>query len=201
MTADTLLLFALTYAAAAATPGPATTAVVARVLVEGPRRAPAFGLGLLIGDLMLLLASVALLMAFAATLQPLLRVVQYAGAAYLLRLAWTFWYAPSRALMQAPRQGQGPVLASGLVLALGNPKTMLFYLALLPAVIRLGELRPVDVLGLVAVVLPVFALVFGGYVWLAARVRSFFVSPRAVRGVYRVSAVLMAGAAVAVVLR
>lgn len=204
MTPDTLLLFAATYGIAAATPGPATTAVVARVLVGGPRQAPTFGFGILVGDLLLLLASIVCLMTLAVSLQPVLQVVQYVGAAYLLYIAWRFWTAPAAPQADAPAppaQGRGSVWASGLALALANPKAILFYLALLPAVIQVADLRGTDVATLLAVMVPIFVVVFGAYVVLAARLRPLLTSPRAVRRVHRVSALLMAAMAVLIALR
>ena len=101
---------------------------------------------------------------------------------------------------QAPARG-GSVWASGLALALANPKAILFYLALLPAVIQVADLRGTDVAALLAVMVPVFVLVFGAYVVLAARLRPLLASPRAVRGVHRASALLMAGMAALIALR
>lgn len=205
MTPDTLFLFAATYGIAAATPGPATTAVVARVLVGGPRQAPTFGFGILVGDLLLLLASIVCLMTLAVSLQPVLQAVQYVGAAYLLYIAWRFWTAPAAPQTDAssapPAQRSGSVWASGLALALANPKAILFYLALLPAVIQVADLRGTDVAALLAVMVPIFIAVFGAYVLLAARLRRLFASPRAVRRVHRVSALLMAVMAVLIALR
>lgn len=202
MSPDTLFLFAATYGVAAATPGPATTAVVARVLVDGPRQAPTFGLGILVGDVLLLLASILCLMTLATSVQPVLQAVQYVGAAYLLYVAWRFWMAPAQgAAAPTPSPRNGSAWASGLALALANPKAMLFYLALLPAVIRVADLRGGDVAALLAVMVPIFVLVFGAYVLLAARLRRVFASPRAIRRVHRTSAVLMALMAVLIAAR
>ena len=144
------------------------------------------------GDLLLLLASIVCLMTLAVSLQPVLQAVQYLGAAYLLYIAWRFWTASGEAATpQAPAPGRhGSVWASGLALALANPKAILFYLALLPAVISVADLRGSDVAVLLAVMVPIFVVVFGAYVVLAARLRPLLTSPRAVRRVHRASAVL-----------
>ena len=52
-----------------------------------------------------------------------------------------------------------------------------------------------------AVMVPIFVVVFGAYVVLAARLRPLLTSPRAVRRVHRASAVLMAAMAVLIALR
>ena len=90
------------------------------------------------------------------------------------------------------------LFAAGLSLTLGNPKTMVFYLALLPNLIDLAAVTPLAYAELVAVTLAVCTLVDGGYVLLAARARRLFSSPRALRFVNRGAGALMAGAAVAV---
>ena len=62
---------------------------------------------------------------------------------------------------------------------MGNPKVMVFYLALLPALIDTARVTVVGYAELVAVTLGVLAIVFTGYVVLASRARRLFTSPRA----------------------
>ncbi len=52
---------------------------------------------------------------------------------------------------------------------MGNPKVMVFYLALLPALIDTARVTVVGYAELVAVTLGVLAIVFTGYVVLASR--------------------------------
>jgi threonine/homoserine/homoserine lactone efflux protein len=85
-----------------------------------------------------------------------------------------------------------------LSLTLGNPKTMVFYLALLPNLI---DLAAIDLVGYAELVLVTLSVLTGGYVLLAQRVRRFFTHGRAVRVVNRGAAALMAGAAAAVATR
>ena len=84
---------------------------------------------------------------------------------------------------------------------LANPKTAIFFLALLPTVVRLEELTVfgfLEIVGAISVGLP---LVLGGYVFLAARARRMFKSERAVRTINRSTGAAMACAAVAVATR
>jgi threonine/homoserine/homoserine lactone efflux protein len=85
--------------------------------------------------------------------------------------------------------------AAGLALSIGNPKVMLFYLALRPTILDLARVTVLGYVELVAVTLAVLSIVLGGYIALAARARLFFTSPRAMNAVNRGSAGLMAGAA------
>ena len=198
----TLTAFAVVFAFAAASPGPAVAAVLARVIAKGSSGMVFFVLGLMLGDLIWLSAAVFGLAALAALFQPLFLVLKYLGAAYLLFLAWKLWHAPAIAASAEPVRGQGVRLfGGGLLLAMGNPKTMLFYLALLPTLIDLPSLNTVGFAELAAVVAVVFVAVFTAYVVLAVQARRVFTSPRAIRLVNRTSGVAMAGAAAAVAVR
>ena len=74
---------------------------------------------------------------------------------------------------------------AGLAVTMGNPKVMVFYLALLPSLIDLQAVTLVGWLELSLVTLSVLAVVFGSYVLLAARTCTLFTSPRAIRMVNR----------------
>ena len=86
------------YLLAVATPGPAVAAVLARSLTHGMRGAPAFIAGFLIGDLIWFAGASAGLAALAQSAQTVFLVVRYAGAVYLLYLAYRLWTAPARPL-------------------------------------------------------------------------------------------------------
>ena len=99
-------------------------------------------------------------------------------------------------------RGQGRQLfGAALLLSLGNPKIMLFYLALMPTVIDLTRLTVTDMIELAAIVALVVSVVLAAYVVLAAHARRMFTSPRAVRTVNRTAGLAMAGAAAAIVVR
>jgi threonine/homoserine/homoserine lactone efflux protein len=161
-----------------------------------------FVLGLMLGDILWLSAAVFGLAALAALVQPLFLVLKYLGAAYLLFLAWKLWSTPAIAAAAEPVRGQGVRLfAGGLLLTMGNPKTMLFYLALLPALIDLPNLTATGFLEIAATVVVIFVIIFAGYVVLAVQARRMFTSPRAIRIVNRTSGAAMAGAAAVVAVR
>lgn len=131
--------------------------------------------------------------------------VKYCGAAYLLFLAWRLWSAPavigSGAGEGPDARGQIKLFLAGLAVTLGNPKVIVFYLALLPSLIDLGRVSIAGWAVLSAVTLGVLAMVFGGYVLMAARARRLLTSPSRVRLINRTSAGIMAGAAAAIAAR
>jgi threonine/homoserine/homoserine lactone efflux protein len=88
-----------------------------------------------------------------------------------------------------------------LALTLGNPKTMLFFLALLPLVVPLEALRPADYLEIVAAITVILPLVLGAYALAATRARQFFRRPKSVRLMNRCAGIAMAGAAIVIATR
>lgn len=195
------LLFAAVLAAAVATPGPSTTALVARVLGQGAADGWRLCLGLLLGELFwlagALLGAGVLLAQFAA----LFTAIRYLGALYLLYLAWGLWRSAARAAAVAADSRRSRPLLSGLALALGNPKTMLFYLALLPGIVSLDALTVTDALLLAAIAALVAGTVLLAHVLLAQRLRRHFDSRASLQRIHRGSALLMAGAAGGIALR
>lgn len=204
MTIESLVVFAVALFVAAASPGPGIAAIVARVLGRGTAGALAFTVGIAMGDVVWLTVAVTGLAALANTFHGVFTVVKYVGAAYLLFIAWKLWTAPALAhelRAQMPAEPPLKLFLAGLSVTMGNPKVMVFYLALLPSIIDMQAMDGLGYVELVAVTALVLAAVFGGYVLLAARARRLFTSASAIRVVNRTSGAVMAGAAAAIVAR
>ena len=139
----------------------------------------------------------------AATFSTAFLVLKYCGAAYLLWLAWKMWRAPVNGPeMALPERGSAIALfASGMAITLGNPKIMAFYLALLPAIIKLDSVGVLGWLELTATMLAVLITIDLSWVAAASAARRFLRSPRAVRLVNRLGATAMGGAAVVIAAR
>ncbi|WP_243369374.1 LysE family translocator [Microvirga solisilvae] len=199
-----LILFSSALFIAAASPGPGIAAIVARVLGRGPKGAIPFSIGIAFGDVVWLTFAVLGLAALAQTFHGVFLVVKYAGAAYLLYIAYKLWTTPVEARdVAAEEKTEHPLklLLGGLALTLGNPKTIVFYLALLPTFLDLTKITMLGYLELAVATLAVLAVVFGGYIVLAARARRLFTSPKAIRILNRTTGTVMAGAAAAVAAR
>jgi threonine/homoserine/homoserine lactone efflux protein len=205
MTVTGLLAFGVAYGAAVASPGPGVAAVFARVLSRGLRGAPAFIAGFLVGDLIWFALAATTLHALAQTFAFVFVVIRYAGAAYLLYLAWKLWTAPAEPAdgAAAAARSEHPLrlFFGALSLTLGNPKVIFFFLALLPMVVDLDSLTASAALEIAVLIAVILSAVLGGYALLAAFGRRFITSPRAVRIVNRSSGTMMAGAAVAIATR
>lgn len=204
MEPSALLIFAGALLVAAASPGPGIAAIVARVMGRGPRGAVAFTAGVAIGDVIWLLVAVLGLAVLAQSFRLVFLAIKYAGAAYLLYLAWKLWTAPATAqdiAADTRRESKARLFLGGLAVTLGNPKVMVFYLALLPNIVDLGRVDALAFAELSAITLAVLALVFGFYIALALRARRLFRSARALKLINRGTGAVMAGAAVAVATR
>lgn len=204
MSAYGLLVFSAIYALAVATPGPGVAAVIARALGRGARGAPAFIAGFLAGDLIWFACAALGLAVLAQRAYGVFVAVRYAGALYLLYLAWRLWSSPppTQASGESPRgEAALQVFAGSLALTLGNPKTMVFFLAVLPTVVDLRHLGLGGACAVAAVIGCVLPLVLGGYTAFAVRARQRLSHPRAVRWLQRSTGALMAGAALAVAAR
>jgi len=126
-----LLVFAAAYFAALVLPGPGVTALIARVLARGLHGASAFIAGFVVGSLVWFGIAATGLAVLAATFASVFVAIRYAGAAYLLYLAWKFWTAPPRPLdaVQASPDGRWRLFLTGVAINLGNPKVIVFFLA------------------------------------------------------------------------
>jgi threonine/homoserine/homoserine lactone efflux protein len=200
-----LVTFCAIYALAVATPGPGVAAAVARGLSRGSAGALAFIGGYAVGDLFWFFAASLGLSALAQSAHKVFVAVKYAGALYLLYLAYRLWSAPVQALTvgAAEPRAQKPLtlFLGSLSLTLGNPKTMIFFIALLPSVVRLEALDWRGQLEIAAAIVVILPAIIGGYVLVAARARGWFQNPRAVKMLNRGSGTVMAAAALAVASR
>jgi threonine/homoserine/homoserine lactone efflux protein len=197
MTAATLLVFALALVVAAGSPGPSVAALVARVLTRGFREVLPFLAAMWLGEALWLTCAVAGLAVVARTLGMVFVAIKFIGVAYLLFLAWKMWFAPTHISKDELPSSQSPwrLFGAGLAITLGNPKIMVFYLALLPTIIDLNRVSPVAWIELTAVTLLVLMSVDLAWALLAVRARRLLTSRKAVKIANRTSATMMAGAA------
>ncbi len=203
MTLASLLVFATTLFVAAGSPGPSIAALVARVLSRGARDVLPFLLAMWVGEAIWLSLAVAGLAAIAESFQPVFVAIKWIGVGYLLYLAWKMWFSEPAEPGEAIPESRSALrmFIAGLTVTLGNPKIMIFYVALLPSIIDLAGVTPVGWLELLGAMFLTLVVVHLSWVMLAARARQFLRSRRAVRIANRVSAGTMAGAAAAIAAR
>lgn len=196
-----LLTFATAYFVALVMPGPGVTAVIARVLARGTTGAAVFIAGEVAGGFLWFAIAATGLTVLATTFATVFVAIRHAAAAYLLYLAWKFWAAPSEAVDMAvdvTPDGNGRLFLAGLAINLGNPKNVVFFLALLPSVVDLDALTFLGFVELGGLIVLIASSVLAVYAMAAGKARMMFTSARAVRWMNRGSAAVMAGTAVAV---
>jgi len=202
MTLSSLILFAAVYFAAVATPGPGVAALIARVLGQGLKGVEPFIAGYFIGDMIWLTLAATGLAVIAKTFAGVFVAVKFAGAAYLLYLAWRMATAPAFVdSAPAPATRGWRAFLGSLSLTLGNPKVMVFFLSIMPLVVDLRTLTALALFELAVVCGIVIFSTLALYAFAANRARRLFRSTRAMRFVNRAAGGLMAGVAVAVATR
>jgi threonine/homoserine/homoserine lactone efflux protein len=87
------------------------------------------------------------------------------------------------------------MFATGMALTLGNPKIMVFYVALLPSLIDITSVSINDWAILVTIMLLILIVSDLAWVTFASFARVFLKSPKAVRATNKISASMMTGAA------
>lgn len=197
MTLSNLLVFSLALMVAAGSPGPSIAALIARVLSNGLRDVLPFLAAMWLGEALWLGCAVAGLAVVARTLGVVFVAIKLIGVAYLLYLAWKMWFAPTQVSKGEMPSGQSPwrMFGAGLTITLGNPKIMVFYLALLPTIVDLDRVGAAAWIELTAVTLIVLMSVDFAWALLAVHARRLLRSRKAVKIANRTSATMMAGAA------
>ncbi|MEQ1936937.1 LysE family translocator [Mesorhizobium sp. CN5-321] len=207
MTLASLLIFAGALLVAAGSPGPSIAALVARVISKGFRDVLPFLAAMWIGEAIWLSFAVFGLAVVAQSFQLVFVMVKWAGVAYLAWLAWKMWKAPVDAkadeMPQAGSRGDPParLFFAGMAVTLGNPKIMMFYLALLPTIIDLASVTVAGWLELTLTMAAVLVAVDLTWVLAAAQARKLLRSPRGMRIANRIGAGTMAAAATAIAAR
>jgi threonine/homoserine/homoserine lactone efflux protein len=200
MTTAALMGFALALMVAAGSPRPSIAALVARVLTGGLRDVLPFLMAMWIGEAIWLTVAVAGLAVVAPAFAMLFLAIKFAGVPYLLWLAWKMWTARADIACDQMPAAQKPwrMFLAGMVITLGNPKIMVFYLAVVPTLLDLGHLTFGTWAELTLTMLGVLIAIDLGWALAAARARRRLKNRRAVRVANRASATLMVGAAAAI---
>ena len=204
MTFSGFIAYSGALALAAVIPGPQLVAIVAQALRGGHRPAVWITLGMVAGDVLYLGAVLAGLAYIAETFSALLIAIKWAGVAYLIFLAVQFWRAKAdleaETAQRRPRSSRSAFLA-GVLVTIGNPKSVLFYIAIVPTIVDLGAVTFGDCLILLALTASILTLVQLPFAFAGAKARGALQSPRALKLVNRGAAVFMGGAAVTIAAR
>ncbi|MEC4674194.1 MAG: LysE family translocator [Nitrospirota bacterium] len=158
-------------------------------------------IGILVGDLVFILLAIYSLSAIAESMGNLFVFIKYLGGAYLIWLGIQLWRSKSKSVEIEGIQEVSwwSNFLCGLVITLGDPKAIVFYISFLPAFIELSSASIGDV-GII--VLMVFLAVGGvklGYALMADKARGLFNSPRAKKGINRTAGSVIIGTGIVLV--
>ena len=195
MTVESTLAFALAVLLFAATPGPAILACIGQALGAGFRSALWLAGGIVLGDLLFFLVAVYGLALLATLLDGLFLAVRLAGSGYLMWIGWKMWTEAGRSAVEAGSGAHGnrKAFQAGLLLTLGNPKVIMFYLGFMPAFMDLTNLGWHDVATAASVLMVVLMAVNASYALMASRARGLVSSPRATGLLNRGAGAIMIG--------
>lgn len=195
MLAETLA-FALTALVVELTPGPNMAYLAVIAVVEGRRAGLATVAGVALGLAAMGLAA-AVGLAVLIQRQPMAyEALRWAGAAYLLYLAWDAWRdSNGDGVAAIPPARLSRHFARGLVTNLLNPKAALFYLTVVPEFLVPGAGLGANLV-LVAVYVAVATLIHAAIVLAAGEAGGWLASAERTRGLRRVLALAMVALAV-----
>ncbi len=193
-----------------ATPGPVVLATIARSSMGGFSASIMFLTGVLVADLIYAGLAVSGLSYIAAQYGPAFMVVKYLGAAYLIylgikmireRASSTSEMPPSAGTADVGRESAFAGWLSGLLVTLGNPKLILFYVSFLPTFVDLTQLSMAGALFTVGWV--AFLFFAGNLVWAlgSASLGVLLKSPRSLRCLNIGSGTVLVGAGAAIAIR
>lgn len=199
MDPQTLAAFFATALFLAVVPGPDNVFVLTQSALRGKRAGLWVVLGLCSG---LLVHTGAVALGVAALFERsrlAFDLLKYAGAAYLLYLAWQSLRAPAMRIDEGAdaRGNAGKLYLRGIVMNLTNPKVSIFFLAFLPQFVdqQAGSVTA-QMLALGATFIVATALVFGALALSAGALGHRFArSQRAQRWMNRAAAAVFAGLA------
>ena len=193
-----IAVFIVALLISAGSPGPSIAAMVSRVITKGWQDIAPFVAAMWIGEVIWMTLAVAGLAALADTFAWAFMLIKYCGIVYLIYLAWQMWTASTATETgaQAPQtKSSFKMFLAGFSLTMGNPKIVVFYMALLPTLVDLQNITIAGWLVLSAITIGILACIDITYIILASRARRYLQSPRALRWSNRIGATAMGGAA------
>ena len=196
---DTYWLYLLTEAALSLSPGPAVMLVIAYGLTHGARRSLFAALGVLAANALYFAVSATALGAVLVASKPFFVAVKWLGALYLVYIGVSALLgraSPITASNTASRDRSArSIFISGFTLQLANPKTLIFFVAILPQFVDPSLPVGAQMIWLAIGSIVPELLILGGYGYLASRAAHLAANPRYARVTDRIAGALVLCAA------
>jgi len=178
---STWIIYAAVAIAAILTPGPAVFLAISNSVAFGWRRVSFSSLGNILGLLVVSSLAMAGLGALLKTSAAVFTAVKLVGAGYLIYLGLKQWRAKAslftRAAESAGTRSNGQLFSQGLLIALTNPKAVLFFTALFPQFLRSDQALAPQFLILTSTFMAFSFLSLMVYAQLAHTARGWFADP------------------------
>jgi len=182
-------------------PGPIVTLVVANSLAHGSRSGLINILGTTSGNIIFFLIGALGMAWMLAAMAQWFDVVRWAGAAYLVYLGIRQWRERGHGLEEHQEAKRGQSLYwQGFVVALSNPKTIIFYAAFFPQFMDPALPATEQLLVLSVTFLVVATSIDVSYALLAGRLRPWLTGERRGRIRNRITGTLLIGTGLALAL-
>lgn len=180
-------------------PGPVVAALVGRALFGGISSTFGFIGGVFLADLLWLIAAISGLGYVAASYSTLFLVIKYLGACYLIYLgvqAIRHAMQDNQEIKIPKKSYKGAGFVSGLLVTLGNPKLVAFYVGFLPTFIDMEALSLQEAMWAAVLVPATFASINFCWALSASKARRVFKSATPMRLLNFMSGGLLVGAGV-----
>ncbi|WP_419905204.1 LysE family translocator [Kiloniella sp.] len=206
MSIELWLAFVVACTVVTLAPGPCVLLLIGQALSRGVTAAFSSIVGILLGDIFLMLLSLMGLGAILGSSEVLFQVVKWAGVFYMAYLGYCQIIearkAPASTLDQPQPSKKLACFKAGFLSAALNPKGIMFYLAFLPQFMVPTGNTGLQILILLATSTIVVALVLAAYVLAAAKAKKLLFTGTAKKRINYVSGgCLMGGSAMMAVLR
>ena len=176
----------------AVAPGPSDVAVVSRSLTAGFKQGLWMVGGIVVADLLFILVAVYGLTEL-ASYTFVFTLVKHTCGAYLIFLGLSAFKPQVNDAPQRSKFEGSSSFSAGLLITLGDPKAIFFYMGLFPAFVDLATIAPTDTALVMLIAMTVVAGVKAVYAYLAKRAKRFFENDAVRRRLERVAGSVLVG--------
>lgn len=167
--------YIFTLSLAAMLPGPGMTGLMFKTLTQGSKNGVIMLMGLITGDLIFLFISIFLLTSLSQLIPNFSFYLILLSSTYLFYLAYNFWRFNGDLLQnQAPNREHETIFSyrDGLLITLSNPKTISFYLAIVPAIFGEFHLKE-QTFSLIIITILTLAFIGSFYIFFSLGLKKF----------------------------
>jgi threonine/homoserine/homoserine lactone efflux protein len=203
MTLTTIAAMFSAMVALAIIPDASAMAVAARSISSGFKHGVVVIVGIIVGDLIFILLAIFGLSTLAETRDGFFDVIKYFGATYLVFIGLLLWREkPKEIELEGIKESSWRSnFICGLLITLGDPKAILFYLSFLPAFVDLSVISFTDIGLILITVIAALCCTKLVYAFMADKSRALFKSSRAKRTINIVAGSVMIATAIYIIVQ